>query len=77
MITNDKEGLDKFCEENGFIGWFETSAKSEEATGIDEATRSLVQSVLDYKPKEQPKPNVKQNVKIKNGEQPQEDSGCC
>ena len=35
--------MDKFCEEKGFIGWYETSAK--ENINIDEASKFLVQKV--------------------------------
>ena len=35
--------MDKFCEEKGFIGWYETSAK--ENINIDEAANFLVQKV--------------------------------
>ncbi|XP_017276764.1 ras-related protein Rab-32 [Kryptolebias marmoratus] len=36
--------LDSFCRENGFVGWFETSAK--ENTNIEEAARCLVEHIL-------------------------------
>ena len=35
--------MDKFCEEKGFIGWYETSAK--ENINIEEASKFLVQKV--------------------------------
>lgn len=37
--------LDTFCRENGFVGWFETSAK--ENTNIDEAAHCLVEHILN------------------------------
>ncbi|TSL04359.1 Ras-related protein Rab-38 [Bagarius yarrelli] len=36
--------LDSFCKENGFVGWFETSAK--ENTNIEAAIRCLVENIL-------------------------------
>ena len=40
--------MDKFCEENGFIGWFETSAKS--SVGIEDAAKCLVGKILEDSP---------------------------
>ncbi|XP_035998805.1 ras-related protein Rab-38 isoform X2 [Fundulus heteroclitus] len=37
--------LDSFCKENGFVGWFETSAK--ENTHIEEAAHCLVEHILN------------------------------
>jgi small GTP-binding protein len=42
----DKEQLDKFCRENGFIGWFDCSAKLD--TNIDKACYFLVQNILSH-----------------------------
>lgn len=41
----NKQQMDQFCEEKGFIGWFETSAK--ENLNIDKACRFLVQHILE------------------------------
>ncbi|GAM17797.1 hypothetical protein SAMD00019534_009720 [Acytostelium subglobosum LB1] len=38
------EDIDKFCDENGFLAWFKTSAK--EGTGITEALTELVTIIL-------------------------------
>jgi len=38
------EGIEAFRKSNGFISWFETSAKTN--VGIDEAVRSLVTEIL-------------------------------
>ncbi|EDO36757.1 predicted protein [Nematostella vectensis] len=40
----DEEKLDQFCQNNGFAGWFATSAK--EDYNIDDAMRFLVQAIL-------------------------------
>jgi len=39
-----KEEMDKFCEEHGFVGWFETSAKDD--VNIDAASNELVKHIL-------------------------------
>ena len=36
--------MDKYCQEKGFIGWYETSAK--ENINIDEASKTLVEKVF-------------------------------
>ncbi|XP_076835743.1 ras-related protein Rab-38 isoform X2 [Brachyhypopomus gauderio] len=38
--------LDTFCKENGFVGWFETSAK--EDTNIEAAVKCLVEHILSH-----------------------------
>ena len=40
----NKEELDAFCKEHGFIGWFETSAKTNH--NIEESVRGLVTNIL-------------------------------
>ena len=42
-VVNQPSQMDKFCEEKGFISWFETSAK--ENVNIDDAAKYLVQKV--------------------------------
>ncbi|XP_043924764.1 ras-related protein Rab-32 [Protopterus annectens] len=42
--TKNDVSMDDFCKENGFAGWFETSAK--ENRNIEEATRFLVENIL-------------------------------
>eukprot|EP01137_Pigoraptor_chileana_P004831 Opistho-2@47035 len=44
MVRNSAQ-MDRFCEEKGFVGWFETSAK--ENINIDKACKFLVQRILD------------------------------
>ena len=42
----DKAQLDKFCEDKGFVGWFDTSAKLN--VNIDKAARFLVERILEH-----------------------------
>uniref|UniRef100_A0A3P9AX19 Ras-related protein Rab n=1 Tax=Maylandia zebra TaxID=106582 RepID=A0A3P9AX19_9CICH len=44
QLVSQQPQLDIFCRENGFVGWFETSAK--ENTNIEEAARCLVEHIL-------------------------------
>eukprot|EP01094_Clydonella_sp_ATCC50884_P024950 TRINITY_DN639_c0_g1_i2.p1 TRINITY_DN639_c0_g1~~TRINITY_DN639_c0_g1_i2.p1 ORF type:complete len:217 (+),score=74.29 TRINITY_DN639_c0_g1_i2:205-855(+) len=43
-FCQDKNKMDQFCEEYGFCGWFETSAKDN--IGIETAARALVSEIL-------------------------------
>lgn len=45
QINKSKKEMDEFCTEQGFVGWFETSAK--ENKNIHEAVRFLVQKILE------------------------------
>ena len=44
--TIDREKLDAFCREHGFIGWFETSAKKNH--NIEASVRFLVRNILSH-----------------------------
>ncbi|KAJ8280430.1 hypothetical protein GJAV_G00054470 [Gymnothorax javanicus] len=44
VLMNNGIEMDQFCKENGFVGWFETSAK--ENINIDEAADCLVKHVI-------------------------------
>ncbi|XP_051966247.1 ras-related protein Rab-38 [Xyrauchen texanus] len=44
VLTNNGIKMEQFCEENGFVGWFETSAK--ENINIDEAAQCLVKHII-------------------------------
>ena len=46
QVPDDKDRLNEFVQENGFIGWFETSAK--EGTLIHDAARFLVEDILKH-----------------------------
>jgi GTPase SAR1 family protein len=42
----NKEELDAFCKEHGFIGWYETSAKTNH--NIEESVKGLVTNILSH-----------------------------
>eukprot|EP00012_Vannella_robusta_P001146 CAMPEP_0206186618 /NCGR_PEP_ID=MMETSP0166-20121206/2507_1 /ASSEMBLY_ACC=CAM_ASM_000260 /TAXON_ID=95228 /ORGANISM="Vannella robusta, Strain DIVA3 518/3/11/1/6" /LENGTH=218 /DNA_ID=CAMNT_0053602031 /DNA_START=37 /DNA_END=693 /DNA_ORIENTATION=+ len=79
-ICQDRRQMDKFCEENGFIGWFETSAKS--SVGIEDAAKCLVGKILEDSKASQPAKDKPDSIKItkdsnKPPPRPQDDGGCC
>jgi len=44
-VVIDREQLDKYVDENGFIGWFETSAAQD--VNIDDAVKFLIAKIID------------------------------
>lgn len=42
----DREQLDQYCIDHGFVGWFDTSAKLN--INIDKAARFLVDKILEH-----------------------------
>jgi len=73
----DKEVMDKFCKENKFIGWFETSAKDN--INIDSAGNFLVDHILKNDPKALKPPEQKDGSIVKLAGGPNVDpkpSGC-
>jgi len=59
----DKEMMEKFCRDNKFIGWFETSAKDN--INIDQAGNYLVEHILKNDPKAQKQPETKDPAVVK------------
>ena len=55
----DKEAMDKFCQENGFVGWLKTSAKTGE--NVNEAVARLITEILKN---EVPQQEVRGNVTV-------------
>jgi len=44
-VVIDRDALDKFVKEQGFIGWFETSAQQN--TNVDDAIKFLISKILE------------------------------
>jgi len=61
----DKEKMERFCKENKFIGWFETSAKDN--INIDSAGNYLVDHILKNDPKAMKSPEPKEASVLKLG----------
>eukprot|EP00002_Diphylleia_rotans_P016813 TRINITY_DN3264_c0_g2_i1.p1 TRINITY_DN3264_c0_g2~~TRINITY_DN3264_c0_g2_i1.p1 ORF type:complete len:215 (-),score=57.54 TRINITY_DN3264_c0_g2_i1:1517-2161(-) len=58
-VTIDREMLDQFCRENGFLGWFETSAKDN--INIEKSMSFLIERILEVAKRnkvEQPEENT-------------------
>jgi small GTP-binding protein len=68
-----REELDQYCQENGFIGWYSTSAKDN--IGINDAFNFLVDHILKNV-QQLPKQIRKQNLTLKNDETKKEQSTC-
>jgi len=76
-FTKTPAEMEKYCEENGFAGWFETSAKDN--LNIDKAAKFLVQKMLENESKP-PGPETG-NTGVRVGHQepqpPSTSGGCC
>jgi len=71
-IVKNNEQMNKYCEEKGFAGWYETSAKDN--INIDMAAKFLVGKILEiYKPKPEP-PN---DIVKPTSEEPKPQKSCC
>ena len=67
----NKQEMEEYCQQNNFIGFFETSARN--GTNIDEAARFLVKYVIDNKIEpSSTKPSVPLNTQPKD-----QKKGCC
>eukprot|EP01098_Paradermamoeba_levis_P013116 TRINITY_DN589_c0_g1_i3.p2 TRINITY_DN589_c0_g1~~TRINITY_DN589_c0_g1_i3.p2 ORF type:complete len:148 (-),score=45.66 TRINITY_DN589_c0_g1_i3:272-715(-) len=56
-VVQNPAQMDKYCQENNFIGWFETSAKDN--INIDKAAKFLVSKILENDTQRKgPDPNV-------------------
>ena len=77
--TIDKERLDAFCKEHGFIGWFETSAKTNH--NIEVAVRSLVKNILTHPDAFEAQRKAQQDAAAAEStvalETAKEEKGCC
>jgi GTPase SAR1 family protein len=71
----DKAQLDKFVEEKGFKGWFDTSAKLN--INIDKAARFLVDRILEHQDIFQKKRTVQGAFQPGVGNKGAKSSGCC
>jgi len=70
-----KEEMTKFCQEQGFVSWFETSAK--EDIEIDTAANALVKAILEKVTNtETEEPVDPDSFKLNDNKVQKEESGC-
>jgi len=68
--------MDKYCEEHGFAGWEETSAKDN--TNIDKAARLLVSKILERTKGELPESSDGEGkIKLGSEDAAKTSGGCC
>eukprot|EP00052_Salpingoeca_macrocollata_P034533 m.11814 g.11814 ORF g.11814 m.11814 type:complete len:224 (+) comp6590_c0_seq1:205-876(+) len=76
-LVRNSQQMDKYCEEKGFIGWFETSAKDN--LNINDACQFLVHKIIEND-QGRPEPDPKE-VNIVLGKKKKEEEasggGCC
>lgn len=76
LVKNNSQ-MDKFCEDKGFCGWFETSAK--EDINIDKACRFLVGKIMEND-RNNPATEAVEDDRVdlhKDGGATAQKSGCC
>ena len=71
----DKIQLDRFCEEKGFVGWFDTSAKLN--INIEKAAKCLVEKILEKKDLFAKKKEALNTFQPGVGGKGNKSSGCC
>ena len=74
-VEIDKAQLDKSCEEKGFVGWFDTSAKLN--INIDKAARFLVDRILEHQDIFQKKRAAQSAFQPGIGNKNANKGGCC
>lgn len=72
-----KQDLDNFIQENGFVGWFETSAKDN--VGIDEAGKFLIEKIMSLCVDKKTDEDAKRDIikELGSVSRPQENGYCC
>jgi Ras-related protein Rab-32 len=78
VVPMGAKDMDDFCEEQGFAGWFHTSAKTGDR--IDEGARHLVSNILERNsrvPSSKPEGVVRISAPAESEGQKKKKKGCC
>ncbi|KAK2879120.1 hypothetical protein Q8A67_019911 [Cirrhinus molitorella] len=73
MCRRNVSLLEKLCQEKGFVGWFQTSAKKN--INVDNAAKFLVKQILQNT--EEPMKEEEQSIQINLQQQSKTNSTCC
>ncbi|KAL1257491.1 hypothetical protein QQF64_010735 [Cirrhinus molitorella] len=73
MCRRNVSLLEKLCQEKGFVGWFQTSAKKN--INVDNAAKFLVKQILQNT--EEPVKEEEQSIQINLQQQSKTNSTCC
>lgn len=73
LVKNTAQ-MDKYCEDKGFIGWFETSAKDN--INIDNACRALVKRIRENDISSTDKEEPSNAVSLTDGGAPKDGCSC-
>jgi Ras-related protein Rab-32 len=77
-LANNNQQMNEFCQDKGFIGWFETSAKDD--INVEQAAKFLVSKILEkenaLKQEEEKQTSDKLILGQDNNSQPKK-SKCC
>eukprot|EP01121_Diplochlamys_sp_Union-15-3_P015974 TRINITY_DN535_c0_g2_i4.p1 TRINITY_DN535_c0_g2~~TRINITY_DN535_c0_g2_i4.p1 ORF type:complete len:237 (-),score=57.30 TRINITY_DN535_c0_g2_i4:55-720(-) len=74
-FTKNKDQMDKFCQDHGFSGWFETSAKDN--LHIDDAAKFLVDNILEKVTQQEEQPSSNGTIRVGETAPPPQQSGNC
>uniref|UniRef100_F6R0U8 Ras-related protein Rab n=2 Tax=Ciona intestinalis TaxID=7719 RepID=F6R0U8_CIOIN len=72
-LLSNKQQMDNYCDEKGFVAWFETSAKAN--INIDEAAKYLIDKILDNE--RSYSRNLPDPEALELNKDDDEKSGCC
>lgn len=73
-LVKNSQQMDQYCQEKGFAGWFETSAKDN--LNIEEAAKFLVEKIIENEKMQSPTDTDKDALTL-GAAPPPKSGGCC